>query len=61
MTAEEIKAAYKTALDDVTAKKAAVETTQAAYSAACAELDVSERAAADLLAKLQAAIVAGSL
>lgn len=61
MTVDEIKTAYRAAVADRDAKLATKDEIEKAYGTACAELDASERAAADLLAKLQAAIVSGSL
>lgn len=61
MTSAELKAAYKDALDLVAAKQAAVDTAQAAYTTACADLNAAQAAANDLLAQIQAAIAAGTL
>ena len=61
MTSEELKLAYKNALDAVAAKQATVTATQVAYGAACAELSEAETAAAGLLYQLQTAITEGTL
>ena len=61
MTSEELKAAYKVALDDVATKQAAVDAANAAASAARADLRESQQAADELLVLIKEAIVAETL
>ena len=61
MTPTELKAAYVTALAEVETLAEDVETTQTAYSAACAALTVAETTAATLRVQLDAALIAGTV
>ena len=61
MTPTELKAAYVTALAEVETLAEDVETTQTAYSAACAALSNKQVEAAALRVQLEAALIAGDI